>query len=191
MASWSKLTPLERSMRMVSPEPNSGCWLWMGAVTNGGYGIINIGGRKPPPTRAHRLTYELLVGPIPEGLELDHLCRVPCCVNPKHLEPVTHAENVRRGNAGKNMSERTHCPKGHPRTKGARRCKECHRDSEYNRRRTAGLAVRVPRIVATVITHPFLKKDRAQTKLGAPEFDNVMDASNTPPTFPVIPNSVV
>jgi HNH endonuclease len=108
---------MDRVMDKVSSEPNSGCWLWTGATTVHGYGHVNIGvGRGH--IRAHRATYEALVGPIPEGMELDHLCRNPACCNPKHLEPVTHAENVNRGRAGAlhPMRFRTHCKFGHPMT---------------------------------------------------------------------------
>lgn len=69
------------------------CWLWTGAPTNQGYGHLKIRGLW---VKAHRLAYEMLVGPVPDGLELDHLCRVRLCVRPSHLEPVTHAENVAR-----------------------------------------------------------------------------------------------
>jgi HNH endonuclease len=69
------------------------CWLWT-AATNYGYGVFRIDRRS---IYAHRYAYELLVGPIPDGLQLDHLCRVPPCVNPTHLEPVTHRENILRG----------------------------------------------------------------------------------------------
>lgn len=77
--------------------PGDGCWEWTGARQPDGrydYGMFWDGTRA---VRAHRFAYELLVGPIPVGLELDHLCRNPPCVNPAHLEPVTHAENIRRG----------------------------------------------------------------------------------------------
>lgn len=84
----------------------SGCWLWTGSCDPSGYGTLKLEGRT---RRAHRLAYELLVGPIPDGLQLDHLCRVRNCANPDHLEPVTNQENSRRGRA-----LITHCPKGHP-----------------------------------------------------------------------------
>lgn len=72
------------------------CWLWVGPLNSNGYAVISEGGRRGRGIRAHRYAYELLVGPIPEGLHLDHLCRVRHCVNPKHLEPVTKTENARR-----------------------------------------------------------------------------------------------
>ena len=76
-------------------DKSGDCWLWTGAITNG-YGVIHSGATH---VFAHRAAYEMSVQPIPEGLVIDHLCRVPRCVNPSHLEAVTHAENVRRGNA--------------------------------------------------------------------------------------------
>lgn len=91
-------------------EKTESCWLWMARVNNHGYGEINPGQRSGPPRLAHRLSYELIVGPIPEGFVLDHLCRTPRCVNPAHLEPVTHAENVRRGLSAQLKSQ---CPRGH------------------------------------------------------------------------------
>ena len=84
------------------------CWLWEGALTDKGRGTTGIGGGITRP--AHRVAYELMIGPIPEGLEIDHLCRVPRCVNPSHLEPVTHAENIRRGPKPK----QDECKRGHP-----------------------------------------------------------------------------
>lgn len=76
---------------------DSGCLLWLGSRTADGYGAIKVrldGVRRD--WRAHRLVYELLVGPIPDGMEPDHTCRNKLCVHPDHLEPVTHAENLRR-----------------------------------------------------------------------------------------------
>lgn len=84
---------LERFMARVSPEPMSGCWLWTGPVSHNGYGTVSLGGRT---YRAHRISYELHVNTIPEGLHIDHLCKVRCCVNPTHLDPVTQVENNHR-----------------------------------------------------------------------------------------------
>lgn len=74
-------------------EKNGECMLWQGALNYAGYGHLRVGGRL---TGVHRIAYELAVGPIPAGLEIDHLCAVRNCVNPAHLEPVTHEENLRR-----------------------------------------------------------------------------------------------
>ena len=109
------------------------CWPWRGAPDGRGYGEIMIRRKR---YKAHRAVYELLVGPIPRGLTLDHLCRNPMCVNPAHLEPVTVAENVMRGmGACAVNSRKTHCKRGHPFTpentmlspRGYRACRECDR----------------------------------------------------------------
>ena len=105
-------------------EPDqAGCRPWMGRVDVHGYGKM---GRD----YAYRLSYEHHVGPIPDGLTIDHLCRNPICVNPEHLEPVTRSENARRQWIGK---QKTHCPAGHLYDegntyidkKGGRRCRTC------------------------------------------------------------------
>ncbi len=80
---------------------DAGCWIWHGDVENTGYGRISRGRGRADRDLAHRWMYKRLVGPIPESLQIDHLCRRKRCVNPAHLEPVTPAENQRRGNAAK------------------------------------------------------------------------------------------
>lgn len=83
-----------------------GCWLWLGHGL-GAYGGLYVGKEH---LYAHRYSYELHVGPIPEGLVIDHLCRNPLCIRPSHLEAVTQLENVHRGNS---MLRKTHCDYGH------------------------------------------------------------------------------
>jgi hypothetical protein len=86
-----------RFWNKVAAVKGGGCWYWMAGLFRGGYGQFRFGRN----TRAHRVAYEALVGEIPAGLDLDHLCRVRHCVNPEHLEPVTRKENIRRGETGK------------------------------------------------------------------------------------------
>lgn len=127
-----KRTPLaDRFWPKVVRDPDTGCWEWTGATARG-YGQIWSAGQR---VYAHRLAYELLVGPIPEGLELDHLCRNRPCVNPRHLEPVTHRVNTLRGvSPSAKAATQTHCVHGHPfdeantyrLSDGARRCRRCH-----------------------------------------------------------------
>jgi hypothetical protein len=106
---------IERFFNKIEPIPWSGCWVWVAATDSCGYGKFNIDGRI---VGAHRVSYEFHKGPIPYGLELDHLCRIPSCVNPIHLEAVTHKENVRRGESrGQYNKTKTHCPQGHEYTK--------------------------------------------------------------------------
>jgi len=127
-------TAIKRLMAKVV-QNDSDCWLFTGSKTPQGYGRLNVGG-VPVPT--HRVAYEHFVGPIPPGHQIDHLCRVPSCCNPDHLEAVTPAENVRRGLLG---ALKTHCKNGHPWTdenkirhgKGFE-CRECNRDRSRVRR---------------------------------------------------------
>lgn len=140
---------IERLMAYTLPEPNSGCWLWIGGVfPRGGYGHFHavIDGRKRS-LRAHRVHWQLIKGEIPEGLELDHLCRVPCCVNPLHLEPVKSIENIRRALIARfGVAEKTHCPLGHEYVesniyrdpKGFKHCRACQKKwTKDNRLRRA------------------------------------------------------
>ena len=118
----------------ISPEPNSGCWLWDGTQTTAGYGVFKVSQKMH---YAHRVSYELSKGPIIAPLEIDHLCRVRCCVNPDHLELVTPGENVRRGISAevnrRRARSRTHCMNGHEMTeqntyfrqRGSHQLREC------------------------------------------------------------------
>ncbi len=112
------------------------CWLWLGYCRDGRYPWMYYEGR---PLAAYRVAYILLVGPIPEGLHLDHLCRVTSCVNPAHLEPVTQQENNRRA-----FEAITHCPQDHEYTpentgryrNGGRYCRICSRVKAARGRRS-------------------------------------------------------
>ena len=139
--------PEERFWERVDRRSIDECWPWTGGVDGHGYGQFSL-----PPQRmakAHRFAYELLVGPIPEGLGLDHTCHnedrgcdggPTCphrrCCNPAHLEPADTATNSRRGRAGQPNARKTHCPQGHPyegdnlyveASTGRRRCLTCKR----------------------------------------------------------------
>lgn len=121
----------------IAPEPNTGCHLWLGAVNEPGYGNIGVAGR----TRcAHRVAYLLEHAELAAELELDHLCRQPACCNPRHLEPVTHEENVRRGLLG---VLHTSCIRGHDLTaEGALRpngrCRACFNADQQKWRIASG-----------------------------------------------------
>lgn len=118
---------------VAAPELGS-CWLWTASFSRGGYGQIH---RSHGTRRVHRISYELLVGPIPIGLDIDHLCRVRHCVNPSHLEAVSRQENILRGDArwnGQSNVAKLFCPQGHPydtantyHYAGRRACRHCKR----------------------------------------------------------------
>jgi hypothetical protein len=124
----------ERFWAKVCPEPNSGCWIWMGGLGGGDYGAFYLDGRN---VTAHRLSYEMHKGKIADGLVLDHLCRIRCCVNPDHLEAVTQKDNVGRGILAETQratrNSLTHCKHGHFfseenslfDSRGRRRCRVC------------------------------------------------------------------
>jgi len=124
------------------------CWIWTASHYRDGYGAFGVG-RKV--RAAHIVSYILLIGEVPDGLQLDHLCRNRGCPNPWHLEPVTHIENIRRGDAGGYLKRRTHCPQGHEYTpdnsihlpNGTKNCRECHRARcrDYMRRKRQGRLV--------------------------------------------------
>ena len=133
----------ERFWAKVQPDEATGCWLWLGA-RNKGYGVFRNGGSVASAQQTvsvHRTSYQALIGPIPHGLQLDHLCRVRYCINPSHLEPVTQQENIRRGDAGRHESVKTHCPRGHAydevntmHYRGRRICRACGNASKRARR---------------------------------------------------------
>lgn len=121
-----------------------GCWMWIGGKQNSGYGVFNVPDALGGGVQlAHRFSYELYVGPIPDGLEIDHLCRTRLCVNPAHLEPVTHRENDLRGASPFLVAHREgRCLRGlHAMTpenaritsNGHRRCRAC--DRAYQKKR--------------------------------------------------------
>jgi hypothetical protein len=105
-------------------ESPDGCWLWQGWLDDLGYARIRTGSKH---LRAHRVSYELMVAEIPDGLVIDHLCRNRNCVNPYHMEPVTQSVNAERGNKAR-TAEKTQCKNGHelPEYQGTRRfCNPC------------------------------------------------------------------
>ena len=137
----SNLTTVsERFWSKVSIGAPDECWEWQPKLMVIGYGCISVNGKQ---TLAHRLSYELSVGPIPEGLQIDHLCRNRACQNPNHLEAVTQKVNILRGNGySARNARKTHCKYGHEfteantyiRASNQRKCRTCHRINERERK---------------------------------------------------------
>lgn len=141
--------PVVAFFAKIKLDPDTGCWLWTACKDYDGYAIMTVN-RKA--RRAHRWGYELINGRVPDGLQLDHLCRNRGCVNPKHLEPVTNRENQIRGEGISAINARkTHCPKGHPLSgdnllrylslKGVRSCATCARARIAQQRKLQRLRV--------------------------------------------------
>ena len=126
-----RMSPEERFWSYA--DKGGDCWMWTGGLDASGYGQFTV--VRGEHVRAHRHAYALVVGPIPEGKVLDHLCRTRACVNPAHMEPVTNRENVLRGDGITALNARkTHCPAGHEYTEGntyltaggKRQCRQCN-----------------------------------------------------------------
>lgn len=129
---------------------DNGCWEWQAQINQDGYGMFARGHQRGLVS-AHRWAYGNTVGPVPQGLELDHLCRNRRCVNPLHLEPVTKADNQRRGLSPWGINSRkTHCKRGHPLSgdnlivhrDGGRQCYECKAEEQRRRRAKQAAAQR-------------------------------------------------
>lgn len=117
-------------------DASGDCWEWIGRQDKHGYGEFDFQRR---PHRAHRISYTLLMGEVPSGMELDHLCRNPRCVNPDHLEPVTHRENSLRGySMVATNARRATCRLGHPLLQGPRQrwCRTCLNDRQRRQYRS-------------------------------------------------------
>jgi hypothetical protein len=133
--------PMLRFARKVVVNAATGCWEWRGQRTHNGYGRFRVG---PKRILVHRFTYERAVGPIPDGMEIDHLCRNPACCYPRHLEVVTHRENTLRGTSPTaDYAAQTHCKRGHEFTpentyiipsSGSRQCLTCKRAARAGER---------------------------------------------------------
>lgn len=123
----------DRFWAKVDRRGDGECWPWLGTKNAAGYGRYSIDGTSNRIGYAHRVSYEEHVGPIPAGREIDHLCRQRACVNPAHLEAVTHRENQLRGDSMvARQARRTHCVNGHEFTPentwwegNKRRCRTC------------------------------------------------------------------
>lgn len=126
--------PIDRLADKFEVDHETGCWNWTAAMSAAGYGRVRVGESNK---LAYRAVWEMTVEPVPDGLELDHLCRNTRCINPDHLEPVTHAENMRRSPP----AQVRFCPSGHLYDdentywhRGHRQCRACRARRSYERR---------------------------------------------------------
>lgn len=107
--------PLEKIRDNIMVDPNSGCWLFTGGLDKCGYSKLSGGKDIPGESLGHRMSYLIFKGPIPDGTEIDHKCRVRSCINPAHLQAVSHAKNVSLADYKTNHRNgvKTHCKRGH------------------------------------------------------------------------------
>ena len=142
---WNKISDIRIAFDdRWTPEPNTGCWLWTQTLDTGGYGIIGYQGQRGPiREKAHRLGWMLLRGPIPQGLVIDHMCRVRSCVNPDHLRVVTMKVNSTENSISPNglNAAKTCCPRCHGpfsfHTKNGQRCGRYCKSCAYKGSRIA------------------------------------------------------
>lgn len=140
-----------RMAAKIVPDEATGCWNWTGTKSDSGYGRVSIDGRAH---QAHRIAYEILRAQIPDGMQIDHLCRNRACLNPDHMEPVTQRENIMRGESvSARNARRNHCNRGHEYVQGSfimersksglmRRCLICQDMTEEARARREGFVRR-------------------------------------------------
>ncbi len=133
----ANVASVELVERNCCPEPNTGCWLWTAGMRLNGYGQVKI---RRVNQLAHRVSYQVHVGPMPEGMCVCHKCDVPCCVNPDHLFLGTQADNMRdrdrKGRCKAPNAGKTHCKRGHAfdaantyqKPSGGRQCRACERN---------------------------------------------------------------
>jgi hypothetical protein len=146
---WKNVDPRKRILSGALVDAETGCWVWQRQISTSGYGMTSYQGKY---MGAHRAVYLLEKGEIPEGLELDHLCRNRACINPEHLEPVTRRENLLRGETRTaRRARQTHCKRGHEFTPentiidgGTRRCRACKNERDRNYARRCQLCDRRP-----------------------------------------------
>jgi hypothetical protein len=167
-----------RFWRSVDRHDDEGCWHWLGGVGHGGYGRLYV--REVDDTAmtvaAHRFSYALMVGPIPAGLVVHHVCGEPSCVRPDHLEAVSNRTNVLAGTSPSALNARKlTCAHGHPfdrvRSDGARACRAC-RNAEQRTRRRRPAARGTPALWREV---PAQRGERAGTPARRPDFTEADD----------------
>lgn len=163
-----------RFISKVEASPG-GCWTWAASVKPAGYGQFR---HRRATCYAHRVSYEHFVGPIPDGLEIDHLCRNRLCVNPLHLEPVTRRENTLRAPTVSALNAtKTHCPHGHPydeantcHSGGGRYCRACAREKMRRRKRATDELVKPIAPTRKAERKALIEANLAEFRQKPPEF---------------------